>query len=1058
MFILLDKIYFLVKYGLIAAFLFFSLLGIAQEKEDRSALPLEAGRSIDLKTTEGTWLSLDVSPDGKQLVFSMLGDLYLLPVTGGQAKQLTSGLAMDCQPKFSPDGGSIAFISDKSGAENAWLLTLETDSLIQLTSSTDEYYEGLSWTRDGQYLIVAKGVGLPKLHLIHRSGGTGMPLMPEPADLKAIEPTVSVNDSLVWFSRRKGMWSYNAQLPQYQLYTYDRYTGAVEAKTSRYGSAFSPTLSPDGNWLVYGTRYDEHTALILRNLKSGEEEVFAHPVERDEQESLASLGCLPTMAFTPDSRSLLAAYRGKIHAISLESREAKEIPFEIDAQVPIGPQLAFRYPIKDDAQFDASQIRDLTVSPDGKRAVFTVADRLYIMDYPNGKASRLTSLDLVEAQPAWSPDGQELVFVTWDDQQGALYKLSFNASGKLTKLAGDSGFYQEPVWSPDGTKIVFISGSAFSNQQGSSNRTAAREWLSWIPAAGGSIRNIAKAAVGGYPHFGKDADRIFLFHAAKGLLSVNWEGIDVKEHIKLSGIRTYAFSNDHGGEFEFFRSHATPSFIKKSPQGNRIFAKIANELYVTDIPQVGGKTPLIEVEHPERAAFPVQKITTIGCEFPSWSADGSKIYGALGSVMMTYELDETLTDSAKLTEKRVSVPLRRAKVEGEILLKNARLITMNGDEVIEKGDILIENNRIVNVGATGSLSVRDGTKIVDLSGMTVTPGFIDLHDHASLPLPIHAKQPNALALTLAYGVTTVRNPQPHFTDILTYRDKVRTGQTLGPRIYTTGPGVGYWAYDVKSLDHARNILKQYAQYFDTNTLKMYAVGNRKQRQWIIMAAKELSLMPTTEGNLDMKLGITEVLDGYPAHEHAHPLTDLYHDFLSLAGGSRIAYTPTLLIGYGGPSAENYFYTHEQVINNEKLKRFTPREEFQRKVRRRNIWTLDEEYMFPKQAKAAGELAEYGALLGVGAHSQLQGLGYHWEMWAMASGMSVFDVLKAATIQGAKALGLDGDLGSIEKGKLADLVILKQNPLDDIKHTDAIQYVMKDGVLYLGDTLEKLKLE
>ncbi len=1037
----------------VAFLVFLSLIGavMAQEAND---LPLVGSQSVAIDTDEGTWMALDVSPDGKKLVFSMLGDLYELPISGGEARQLTEGLAMDIQPRYSPDGKAIAFISDRDGAENVWILTLATGQYKQVTKATDEYMEGLSWTRDGQYLVVSKGVGIPKLHLIHRNGGTGTALTPEPASLKAIEPFVAPNDSLIWFAKRTGMWDYNAKLPQYQLNTYDRANGQLEVRTSRYGSAFSPTLSPDGRWLVYGTRYDAHTAFVLQDLLTGEEELLAHPVQRDDQEALAAMGVLPAMSFTPDSKQLIAAYDGKIQSISLSDKSVKQIPFHVKTVLTVGPKLHFKFPISDETQFPASQVRDIAVSPDGKRAALIIADRLYVMDYPNGKPKRVSNLEQTEAQPAWSPDSRSLAFVTWDGMQGAIYTCIAEPNTSVRKLTEQGGLYQEPVWSPDGMRVLFIQGKAAANRMGTSNRTGAREWLSWIAADGGAIHRITQAE-GGNPHFGEEAHRIFLYSQKDGLFSINWDGHDKKQHLKLSGIRTYAFSNDHGGEFQFFRSNAQPSLMMVAPKGNKAFAKISNTIYVLEIPQVGAQVPLIHVANEAQAEFPVKRITEIGCEFPSWSADGRSIYGALGPVLMEYVMGQQLADSVSLTERRLEVPLVAAYGKGEYMLQGARIITMRNEEVIEKGDVLIKGRRIVAVGPSGSIQAAPNVKRVTMEGLTIAPGFIDIHDHGALPLNLHEKQPSSLALTLAYGVTTIRNPQPHVTDILTYQDKVRMGETLGPRIYSTGPGVGYWAYDIKSLAHARQVLKQYANYFDTKTLKMYAVGNRKQRQWIIMAAQELRLLPTTEGNLDFKLGVTELLDGYPGHEHAHPIAPLYTDFTTLAGAIGIAYTPTLLISYGAPNAENYFFTHENVLHDEKLKSLMPKEELDRKIRRRPMWALDEEYLFPAHARAAQAMAEKGALVCVGAHSQFQGLGYHWEMWALGAGMKPLEVLKAATLNGAKAIGLDGDLGSIEQGKLADMVVMEGNPLEDIKNTNTIKYIIKDGQAYDGKDLQKV---
>ena len=349
-----------------------------------------------------------------------------------------------------------------------------------------------------------------------------------------------------------------------------------------------------------------------------------------------------------------------------------------------------------------------------------------------------------------------------------------------------------------------------------------------------------------------------------------------------------------------------------------------------------------------------------------------------------------------------------------------------------------------------------GTKRVNLAGKTVVPGFIDTHSHMWPSWGIHKNQVWIYAANLAYGVTTTRDPQTATTDVLTYSDLVEAGKMVGPRVYSTGPGVGYWSYNLKDSAQAESVLAQYSKYYNTKYIKMYLVGNRKHRQWVIQAAKNQQLMPTTEGGLDFKLNMTNLIDGYPGHEHSIPIYPLYNDVVKTIASSKMAVTPTLLVSYGGPWAENFYYETENVYGDAKMQYYTPYEELASKSRRRAAWFLPEEHVFQKHAKSMKQIVEAGGLAGVGSHGQLQGLGFHWELWAMQSGgMRNLDALKTATILGAESLGLDKDLGSIAAGKLADLIILNKNPLEDIKNTNSIQYIMKNGRLYNGANLDEL---
>ena len=1068
---------------------------LAQESgsDENGDLPLKPDRTLAIDMTEGSWISLDVSPDGQTIVFDHLGDLFTVPITGGDATQLTSGMAFDAQPRFSPDGSRVVFTSDRSGGQNVWIMSLDGSDTVQVTRGAANRSESPDWAPDGEYIVSSKGGfrggGLPRLWLHHVDGGSGVQLIDEPDNLKTLGAAFDPSGRYIWHARRTGDWTYNAQFPQYQLAVYDRDTGQSYARTSRYGSGVRPTLSPDGRWLVYGTRHDARTGLLVRDLESGDERWLAYPVQHDDQESRATLDVLPGMSFTPDSRHLVASYGGRIWKLDVENGGAEEIPFRVSYELELGPLVEFDYPIEDTPTFTVRQIRDAVPSPNGSRVAFTALDRLWIANADGADPRRLTDAEHSEHHPAWSPDGSWIAYATWDGEAGHLHKVRADGDGSPVRLTERGAVYVTPAWSPEGDRIVALRGYARDFQEsagGFGSGAPAPGEIVWVADSDGPGTATLIAPVDGRrsPHFaagtgaganGPGAERIHLHRSPDAIVSIRWDGTDERAHVRIRG------ATPPGGQ-----SALTPSALRMAPRGDHVMALIEGQIYTATVPMVGGEAPLINVGDPGSASMPARRLTDMGGEFPAWAASGRAVHWSLGRAFFTYDLDAAKAfeeareaeqaereaesgegeedEDEEAEEEReddegytpievwIDIEAERDTPRGTALLTGARVVTIADAGVIETGDILVRDNRIAAVGPAGSLDVPGDVRVIDLAGKTIVPGFVDTHAHMRPARSLHRSDVWPYLANLAYGVTTTRDPQTGTTDVLSYADRVRTGELVGPRVYSTGPGV-FWQHLIDSEDKAHDILTKYAKYFDTKTIKMYVAGNRQQRQWIIMAARELGLMPTTEGSLNLRQNLNETIDGYPGLEHSIPIYPVYDDYVQLFVATKRAYSPTLLVSYGGPWAENWFFSRENPHDDEKLRRFVPHSVIDSGTRRRAQWFSDEEHVFADHARFVKDLVEAGGRAGVGSHGQLQGLGYHWELWAMAAGgIGELDALRMATVMGAEAIGLDRDLGTIEAGKLADLVVLDANPLDDIRNTNRIHMVMMNGRLFDGDTL------
>jgi imidazolonepropionase-like amidohydrolase/Tol biopolymer transport system component len=1119
-------------------------------------LPLITSRTMSFTTTEGSWMSLDLSPDGRTIVFELLGDLYTLPVTGGTATRITSGQAYDMQAVFSPDGKRIAFISDRNGSENLWIANADGTRPRAVTTTERDSYMSPIWAPDGEYVIAAKGA---QLWMYHESGGSGVQMTGVSAPAAPGGPAAAAAPALLgpdFANDPRYLWvNVRGTVPAgfatrhideadpefdphtqnrssarvvgpYQIALLDRETGRLHMRTHEHEGAFRPLASPDGKWLMYATRYDARQALKLLDLSTGEDRWLKMDVQRDDSEGggARDRDVYPASAFTPDSSAVITSYGGKIWRVAVPSGEATEIPFTAQVDQQLGPLVKFDYPIDDD-KLTVSQIRGTRPSPDGRRVVFTALDRLYIADLPQGRgarkekpatpaagaaaaatpapappapamirnARRLTTGTDVEHAPVWSPDGQYIAYVTWnDDTGGDIYRLRADGTGQPQKLTPVSAFFDKITYSRDGSRLIAVRGSKMHRIRtledfGSHGGSAELEYV-WLPAAGGAPTRIAWVASGATqqgrnaPHIGPDPERIYIWAGAEGVLSVRFDGTDFKPVVKVT-----APAPPGGGG-------GAPDEVVLSPDGKRALVRANRNVFMVTVPPIGGTVPTISAATP--SSVPTWRLTRVGGDFVGWTDDSTAAFYSMGRSFFVHDLalaaevdaanrasadaepaapaatpaaPPAAAGGADATQKpptppkaptyeyephRVDVEIivDKDKPQGVIALRNARLITMKGDEVITRGDIVITNNRITAIGPAGRVTIPAGAEVRDVRGKTIMPGLVDVHAHTWVAWGVHRAQVSQFLAQLAYGVTTQRDPQTSSEDALTYQDLMETGALIGPRLYSTGPGV-FGADNIRSLEDARDVLRRYSDHYNTKTIKQYLAGDRKVRQWVIMAAKELGLTPTTEGGSNFTMNLTLMQDGYAGLEHSLPISPFYGDVVKLGATSGLTYTPTLIVSYGGPTGRQYYLTRTDVDQEARLRLFTPHDELD-KWKRTDFQRTDQ-YVFPAQAEQLKKWVEGGGKAGLGSHGEVQGLGTHWELWMMASGgMSPMHALRSATLDGADSIGLAKDIGSLEVGKMADLLVLDANPLDDLKNTTKISQVMKNGRLYDAATLNE----
>ncbi len=1103
-----------------------------------NGLPLINTRTLSFTTDEGTWISLDVARDGQRIVFELLGDLYTLPIAGGAATRITSGPGYDTQPRYSPDGTRLVFLSDRNGSENVWIANADGTQPRALTRAERTNFVSPTWTPDGQYIVVTRA---GQLWLYHVNGGSGVQMTgvrPAGAVTPAgpgtgAGPTLlgaafSNDPRYLWVNASGNLGgefqgglgvappaaeeddiehaprSSARRIGTYQIALYDRTLGRAAVRTSEGEGAFRPMPSPDGKWLVYATRSDARSGLKLLDLETGRDRWLRMEVQRDASQGGADRDVYPNSAFTPDSRALITAYNGKIWRVEVPSGTATNIPFTATVEQQLAPLARFDYPINDTALV-VSQIRGAQPSPDGRRVAFTALDRLWVADLPAGRggpgrppnapanhqvisnARRLTTADVVEHAPVWSPDGQFIAYVTWDDSVGGhVRRVRVDGGTPPQQLTTRAAFYDKISWSPDGRRLIGVRGSANHRLRtledfGSHGNTAELE-LFWMPADGGNAQGISWLGTGAtqqgrnVPHFGPDSTRLYVWLGAQGLVSMRFDGTDRRTLVRVTGLPA---PGGPGGA-------PSPDEVMISPDGTRALVRSDRNVFLITVPPVGGVAPSVSVG--SGSVVPTTRLTRVGGDFIGWSRDGGTAFYSIGKSFFRWDvaLADSLVrdsvaradaasaggagagaprpDSARADSSRrgpayeplridVAITARKDRPSGVVALRGARIITMKGDEVIPSGDIVVRDNRIIAIGRRGSVAIPRGARIIDVTGKTIMPGLVDIHAHTWVAWGVHRPQVSQFLAQLAYGVTTQRDPQTSSEDIVTYSDLMETGALIGPRLYSTGPGI-FSADNIRSLDEARDVVRRYADHFNTQTIKQYMAGDRKVRQWVITAARELGLTTTTEGGSDFVMNLTLMQDGYPGLEHSLPISPLFKDVQQLHAFSGLTYTPTFIVAYGGPAGFAKYLTTWDLNNDQKLHRFTPAEEIDKW--KTVTWQRDDQFVHYLHAQQLTKLLAAGGKLGLGSHGELQGLGTHWELWMMASGgMKAHDALRLATIDGAMAIGLSKDLGSLEVGKLADLLVLERNPLLNIEHTTSLQYVMKNGRLYNANTLDEV---
>jgi Tol biopolymer transport system component len=1023
-------------------------------------------KDIELKLTEGTWMSLDVSPDGKTIAFDLLNDIYTIPETGGTATLVQGGPATQRIPSFSPDGSRLLYLSDADGVDNAWSSRPDGSDARQITREDGAILASPTWTANGDGIIAARTKTTfqqmygSELRLYDLAGGDGRVVVDAPANGRDVEEArPSPDGRYVYYSERiTAPHIYvDANHMNFAIKRRDLQTGEVTQFIDGFGGAVDPAVSNDGKRLAFVRRVGAKTILFVYDIKTGEQRPVFDGLDRDDMADFVPQGqYYPHFDWFPDNRHVAIWAQGKIFKVDMDTGERVEIPFTVNARHRITTPIMVKTDLAP-SEVIVRTMPQIAPAPDGKSIIVTALDHLW---RKTGEAApvRLTSAAANEQDPAFSRDGKRLAYIEWDDEKGSSLKVG-PAGGKGGKvIATSTGVIRDPYFSPDG-KII-----AYRIQVGDKTMGGYREkaGVYVVPAAGGESKFLA--ANGENPVVSPDGKRVYY------VLS-DYDGIDNSnsqrlESVTLDGLdkRVHAKTPD-----------ADTTDMRISPDLKWLAFRDRQQYYVMPYVETG-ETLSVSALNDE---VPAAKLTDRGGYSLVWAGDSSKLYWTLGEEIFSADPARYRTPDAALPQAytKLGLTVPADVPEGILAFTHARLITMKGDEVITDGTVVVERNKIAAIGGADT-AIPAGARIIDVTGKTIMPGLVEMHGHVDCCYgmgSVPQKQPTRYA-ELAFGVTTTFDPYSNEQSTYESTEAQQAGVIVSPRwigsglvMYGRSRKADYTFVPIKTYADAQAALAR-KKAMGGIVIKSYKQPFRYQRQMLVKAAREQGIMVAVEGESHYYNNISMLLDGHTALEHNLPLNNYYDDVVQLFAQSGVNNTPVLNVVFGELFGENYMYQRTRSWDDPKVKTYvqetissysplmTPGGGAPYVRGMTTIHVADELYNIGVLAvsRATKKLDDAGAHLAVGSHGDFPGLGIHWEMQMLADGgMSNARVLRAATMGGAEKLGFDFQLGSLEPGKLADLIVLDRNPLEDIANTNSVKYTMLNGRLYDSMSMDEI---
>ncbi|GAB2907177.1 amidohydrolase family protein [Streptomyces mayteni] len=989
--------------------------GGAAAFETPAAAATQEGRNRSreerVTVTEMTNASAAVSPDGRTIAFDLLNLLWTVPASGGEATRLTGVEQEATEPDFSPDGRRIVFVSYTEGNFHLWLVDTDGTGLRRLTSGAADHREP-RFSPDGTRIACAVETGgRYAVHVLPADGGESEVWTEGTA--QEGQPVWTPDGSAIAFTSGTGSAPRAIELVDSAG---RRRTLATVPDGFLAGPSLAPAFSadsPEAGGLAYVHLTSAGTALVVdgETVSDEGEDVFPFPARWISDDRLL---------YTADGKPRRRTLGGAVEDVAFTARLTL-------------PRVAERPTARDFDRTNPRQVRGVVspaLSPDGSRVAFAALGDLWIMR--RGDTPRAVVADgHHNTSPAWSPDGTALVYAS--DRAGDavelwLYDTASDSRRQLTALGGSAG---SPTFHPDGSSVAFVGDSGT---------------LYTVDVEGGAVRKVAGPLNSpGRPSFSADGRHL----SAAVLVPVTPRFREGRNHILTVELATGEahYSEPVPGASLGNRVDAGPVH---SPDGRQV-------AYV-----VGGTLRISAADAAGRPTGDPRELNGETADAPSWSGDSrSLLYLSDGRLRLA---DAAGGGRARAVPLRLS--WRAAKPSGRTVIRAGAL--WDGTEATSRRDvdITIEGNRIADVSPRGRGRTRPGDRIVDASHLTAMPGLIAVHEHGPWERDATSR------LWLSFGVTAVRSPGTAHYHAVEAKETVDSGRRTGPRVFSAGDLVdGSRVYyssgrPITSRAELRRELDK-AEALGHDLVKVYVRLPYELQRQAIEGAHRLGLPATSHylfGPLALGGDGVEHLGGTSRYGRRQKETHLGHTYQDVTGplaASGMSVTPTLgLSGLGLPSVRGALYRYAQwAVNDPRLTALlSPAEyaEFAEGVEAALAREPVAETEFVRRhVETIRRLLDGGGRVAVGTDSPLvpPAVYYHLNLQAMVRyGVSPYQALRSATVEGARTLGVSRDLGTVEPGKLADLALVEGDPLTDIAAAAAVRQVVLGGTVHQVDEL------